>query len=475
MCSSDLRTQLCDGAHTWNYAYLGRVAEKQSRVTGRIYTKCTDGQLRTAPSEKGVYPVVPAKERLCLKKSSVNTVQQRFGDLMSKGSTFTQKLLDKTIKSERMSRPMTHVIVRATAGMRDEETGERDMDRIRWPDVVTGVRQYFEHTSGSMTLVHRRSNFHGMKVMPDEMEGEYAHLALQTIASSCDSELCSLIQQKAKAGKLVSMEQGGGSLQIFAGQDMENGAYPNETGLYSNLGDKYIAEELGKDSKCLSPYKKDADYASAVSPWNRDACRKELLNADIHRHHTKSTALMPALLDGGLYVAFATFFWSARRMGLTDFGKQPVWAVDEALAKVKAFFADNDSSKPDNCHDGWKMTPGDYHERLCLQAMTLEMILQKMVDNSPEANAQIVFLKELDGKDISWAIGVAESIKHKVANGQQVLVVDVGSSSTTLLGLTKTDGEFGAVEKWAKNKDGNLLEVTKATTEKRLLIDALRQ
>merc|ERR1711977_97021 len=151
----------------------------------------------------------------------------------------------------------------------------------------------------------------------------------------------------------------------------------------------------------------------AVSTWNRDACRKELLNANIHRHHTNSTALMPDLLDGGLYVAFATFFWSARRMGLTDFKKQPVWAVDKALAIVNAFFADNDSSNPNNCHDGWKMSQKDYHERLCLQAMTLRMILEEMVDNSPNANAQIVFLKELDGKDISWAIGVAESIKKK--------------------------------------------------------------
>merc|ERR1712093_542561 len=326
------------------------------------------------------------------------------------------------------------------------------------------MRQYFEEdiprwVNGRLTVtqVQRYAVFKGMQIMPDQNEGLYALKALESLAYSGTDDLSKLIQQKAAAGKLVAMEQGGRSLQIWPGQDLENEVYPEETGLYSNLGNDAIKEQLlakNPNTSCLNPVVKKHEKAP-TSYFSKDACRAELKALTKHRHDSDSEG-MPKLVQDGLYVAFATFYYAAGRVGI----KKQVMPVREALSKVQEYLASEDSDK---CPNGYV---ADHHpfapaELLCMRVLVLENMLQEMVDKSQGIEADIVFHKEVNGKGISWTVGVAEAMKSTVSWGQQIVVMDLGSSSTKMYGMTHNrDGTWSDMTLWIKIKNGDILEKT---------------
>jgi len=256
----------------------------------------------------------------------------------------------------------------------------------------------------------------------------------------------------------------GRSLQIWPGQDQEDDVYPEETGLFSNLGNNAIKAQLRKknpNSACINPVvvAEEKRTQPPTSYFSKDACREELRALPKHRQDTDSEG-MPKLVQGGLYVAFSTFYYAASNSGIA--GK--VMTVKKALQMV------TDSLLDGSCPEGHVavLNPAepwmgsDKLENLCMQRLVLEMMLEQMLEKSQGIEAEIVFVKKIGGKKLTWAVGMAETMKPTVRPGQHIVVLDVGSNATKVYGMAHNrDGTWSDMKKWAENEEGDLVTVTK--------------
>jgi len=347
--------------------------------------------------------------------------------------------------------------------------------------MVAAMRQYFEEWNpDQQSDVQRRTRFKGMQIMPDENEGKFALLAIKSLAKSGTDDLSKLIREKADQDLLVAMEQGGKSLQIWPGQDMVDDVFPEETGLYSNLGNNAIRDALKEAAKgetsCFNPVVTAEDRKTKPLPesaFSKDACRAELRALQKYRHDSDESVSheMPKLLDGGLYVAFSTFYWAASNAGIA----KKVMPVREALRKVKAFLA---KEQTDEEHSNWVCPEGHVatksgapDELLCMQILALEMMLEEMVAKSEGIEADIIFHKKINGKALSWTVGVAEMMKPTIGRGHQIVVMDLGSSSTKIFSMMRNlDDSWSDMTSWGKNKDGDILKTTQPKESMRLLL-----
>merc|ERR1719473_1301547 len=194
-----------------------------------------------------------------------------------------------------------HVIMRATASMRDMVTAQ-ETETTEWYNMATGVQQYFVNTTASVASdVQSKSVFKGIEIMADEEEGKHAYNAVTHLCANVSSTPCTEIDTAAKADKLVIMEQGGASMQIWANQiQHSDGTYPDETGLFSNMGNDNIAKQLKSDSKCFgNVWDKQATVYTSEIPdgnFNQAECLKELKELPKYRQHSAAHR-MPRMIE----------------------------------------------------------------------------------------------------------------------------------------------------------------------------------